>query len=80
MPIQGTAADLMKLSMIAVDNKLSTYDAKILIQVHDSILVECLDAHVEEVQNLIKDTMENVYPIEVKLAVDTAVSKHWGNL
>ena len=80
MPIQGTAADLMKLSMIAVDKKLAKYDARILIQVHDSILVECLDVQVEDVKNMIKDTMENVYPIEVKLDVEVAVSKNWGNL
>ncbi|HEY5268320.1 MAG TPA: DNA polymerase, partial [Candidatus Saccharimonadales bacterium] len=80
MPIQGTAADLMKLSMIAVDHKLSKYDAKILVQVHDSILVECLDKQVDEVKSLIKATMEGVYPIDVKLQVDVAASKNWGNL
>jgi DNA polymerase-1 len=80
MPIQGTAADLMKLSMIDVDKQLSNYDAQILIQVHDSILVECLDRQVAQVQKIIKDTMEKVYPIDVKLSVDIAVSKNWGNL
>ena len=80
MPIQGTAADLMKLSMISVHNKLSQYDAKILIQVHDSILVECKDSQVEEVKTQIKKIMENVYPIAVNLVADIGVSKNWGNL
>ena len=80
MPIQGTAADLMKLSMIEVDNQLSEYDANILVQVHDSILVECVDSEVEQVKKLIKNTMENIYPIEVKLAVEVAVNKNWEDI
>jgi len=80
MPIQGTEADLMKLSMIEVQKKLTTYDAKILIQVHDSILVECLDSQLSEVSKLIKETMEKVYPLDVKLAVDILSGKNWGDL
>ncbi|HUY53288.1 MAG TPA: DNA polymerase I [Candidatus Dormibacteraeota bacterium] len=80
MPIQGTAADLMKLSMIAVEEKLSKYNARILIQVHDSILVECLDSEVETVKKIIKETMEKVYAIDIKLSVEVGVSKNWGNL
>lgn len=80
MPIQGTEADLMKLSMILVTEKLKNYDAQILLQVHDSILVECVDSDVDEVSEIIKDTMENVYPLNVKLAVDIEVGKNWSNL
>jgi len=80
MPIQGTEADLMKLSMIKVEKILSKYDAKILIQVHDSILVECLDSQLSEVSKIIKKTMEAAYPIDVKLAVDVSTAKDWGDL
>jgi DNA polymerase-1 len=80
MPIQGTEADLMKLSMIDVDKKLAKYDAKVLLQIHDSILVECLDSQVSEVSKLIKTTMENVYPLDVKLAVDVETGKNWADL
>ncbi len=80
MPIQGTAAELMKLSMIAVEEKLSSYSARLLIQVHDSILVECVDSEVDTVTKIIKETMENVYPIDIKLSVEVGVSKNWGNL
>jgi DNA polymerase-1 len=80
MPVQGTAADLMKLSMIAVEKLIKNYDAEILLQIHDSILVECRDENVEEVEKLIKTTMENVYPISVKLSVDAKTAKNWGEL
>jgi DNA polymerase-1 len=80
MPIQGTEADLMKLSMIEVDKKLAKYDAKILLQIHDSVLVECLDSQLSEVEKLIKNTMEDVYKLDVKLAVDVSSSKNWGDL
>ena len=80
MPIQGTEADLMKLSMIEVDKKLVKFDARVLLQIHDSILVECLDSQLSQVEELIKETMENVYKLDVKLAVDVSSSKNWGDL
>jgi DNA polymerase-1 len=80
MPIQGTEADLMKLSMIEVEKKLVKYDAKILLQIHDSILVECLDSQLSEVKKIIKNTMENVYLLDVKLSVDVLDSKNWGDI
>ena len=80
MPIRGTEAGLMKLSMIEVDKKLVKYDAKVLLQIHDSILVECADSQISEVSKIIKTTMENVYPIDVKLAVDVETGKNWGDL
>ena len=66
MPIQGTEADLMKLSMI---------------QVHDSILLECPEDEVETVKELVKNVMENVYPkLGIKLTVDVASGDNWGDL
>ncbi|MEP6710502.1 MAG: DNA polymerase I [Candidatus Saccharibacteria bacterium] len=80
MPIQGTEADLMKMAMIEVDKKLTGLGEQIL-QVHDSILVECPEEHADEVAAILKDTMENIYPeLGVKLRVDTAIGKHWGEL
>lgn len=79
MPFQGTAADIMKLAMIAVDKKLDD-DCLQLLQVHDSILVECPKDKAEKVAKLLKDTMENVYKLPVKLTVDTTIGKTWGDL
>lgn len=80
MPIQGTEADLMKMAMIEVDKKLPK-GAKQLLQIHDSILVECLDSQVEEVKEILKSVMENIYPeLGIKLEVDVTSGKNWGEL
>jgi len=79
MPFQGTAADIMKLAMIAVDKKLDD-DCLQLLQIHDSILVECPKDKASHVAKLLKDTMEDVYKLPVKLTVDTTIGKTWGEL
>lgn len=81
MPLQGTAADLTKLAMIEVDKNLSDYkDAKMLLQIHDSILVECAENDAENVAKMMKQTMETVYKLPVKLKVDTDIGKTWGQI
>jgi DNA polymerase-1 len=80
MPIQGTEADLMKLAMVQIEAKLAGTDAKQLLQIHDSILVECPAQDGERIAKLLKDTMENVYKLPVALTVDTAIGKNWGEL
>lgn len=79
MPIQGTEADLMKMAMIAVQEKLDV-DCKQLLQIHDSILVECPEEKADSVARLLKETMENIYKLPVKLTVDTSKGKNWGEL
>jgi len=82
MPIQGTEADLMKLAMVAVDKELEVVPhAHQLVQVHDSILVECDEADAQKVGDILKNTMESVYPeLAVKLTVDTTIGQNWGEL
>ncbi|MDB5165189.1 MAG: polA [Candidatus Saccharibacteria bacterium] len=80
MPIQGTEADLMKMAMIEVDRKLGDLGTQIL-QIHDSILVECPAENAEKVGEILKTTMENIYPdLGVNLRVDVSVGKNWGEL
>ena len=79
MPIQGTAADLMKMAMVEVAKKLPA-DAHMLLQIHDSILVEASEKKSKEVGKILKDIMENIYKLPVKLAVDISVGKNWGEL
>lgn len=80
MPIQGTEADLMKMAMLQVDEKLGDLGKQVL-QIHDSILVECPAKNADKVAELLKDTMENVYPeLAVKLKVDVSTGKNWGEL
>ncbi len=79
MPIQGTEADLMKMAMIAVDKKLDD-DCHQLLQIHDSILVECPKSKAKDVAKMMKKTMEDIYKLPVKLTVDTTTGETWGDL
>jgi DNA polymerase-1 len=80
MPIQGTEADLMKMAMLKVDEKLAGLGDQVL-QVHDSILVECPKENAEKVADILKTTMESIYPeLKVKLKVDVSIGKNWGEL
>ncbi len=82
MPIQGTEADLMKLAMIAVDKELASISsAHQLLQIHDSILVECDEADAAQVAQILKSTMEAIGPdLSVKLLVEVSTGKNWGEL
>ena len=80
MPIQGNEADLMKLAMVNLDKKLVGLKAKQLLQIHDSILVECPESEATAIAKLLKDTMENVYKLPVDITVDTTIGKNWGEL
>ncbi len=79
MPIQGTEADLMKLAMLAIEEKLGDLGQQIL-QVHDSILVECPAKNAQAVGELLKETMESIYKLPVKLKVDVSTGGNWGEL
>ena len=80
MPIQGTEADLMKMAMIKVDEVLPDR-ARQLLQIHDSIMVECSESQAEAVEKILKDTMESIYEkLPVKLQVDVKTGKTWGDL
>ena len=77
MPIQGTEADLVKRAMILLDQELPE-GADLVMQVHDSLMVECLEEQAEEVAKTMKWVMENIAPeLPIKLAVDTEIAKHW---
>ena len=75
-PIQGTAADILKLAMIALDENLGA-DAAMLLTVHDEIVIEVPEAKAGKVAGIVKETMENIFPLAVPLAVDTAWGKSW---
>ena len=80
MPIQGTEADLMKLAMIRLEDKLSGL-ADAILQVHDSILVECKPEDVQKVSEIMKAEMEGVCPeLPIKLKVDVGTGVNWGEV
>lgn len=80
MPIQGTEADLMKKAMVVIDEKIEGLGEQ-LLQVHDSILVECKKENAEKIAQILQDTMENIAPdIGVKLQVDIHTGTNWGEV
>ncbi len=78
-PIQGTAADLIKLAMIRVDKALreSYPEAKLLLQVHDELIVECPEAIAEDVAKLVSREMEQVAQLSVPLTAEAKIGKSW---
>ncbi len=82
MPIQGTEADLMKMAMKKVADELSTQfdEAVLLLQIHDSILLECLEGDTKRIGTMLKNSMEHVYKLPVRLDVDVTVGDNWGQL
>ena len=77
MPIQGTEADLMKLAMIRLEDKLAGL-AEPVLQVHDSILVECRATDAEQVGEMMRAEMESICPeLPIRLKVDVKTGKNW---
>lgn len=80
VPFQGSAADIMKLAMVKIQAKLAGTSAQMLLQIHDSVIVECLEADGQAIAKLLKETMENTYPLPIKQTVDTSIGHNWGEL
>jgi DNA polymerase-1 len=78
-PIQGSSADIIKIAMINVDKKLreSGTGAKLLLQVHDELLVECPREHADEVLELLRDEMERAVGLNVPLKVEAKCGENW---
>ncbi len=78
-PIQGTAADIMKLAMLRVDKALKAegLDAKIVMQVHDELIVEVKDSQLQQCREIVRREMENAASLSVPLTVDVTDGKNW---
>ena len=79
MPIQGTAADIIKIAMIRVYNRLKdeNMQSKLLLQVHDELIVEAPEAEAEKACRIVKEEMENACLMKVKLESDAHISRTW---
>lgn len=78
-PIQGTAADIMKIAMISVDRKLreNKLKSKIVLQVHDELLLEVYEAEEDIVKEIVKESMMNAADMRVKLEIGISSGKNW---
>ncbi|TXJ08396.1 MAG: DNA polymerase I [Acinetobacter sp.] len=76
-PLQGSAADIIKLAMIAIEQKIDPKRGLLLLQVHDELVFEVDTDYINEIVPIIKDTMQNVMTLSVPLIVDIGQGKNW---
>jgi len=76
-PIQGTAADIMKIAMINVFNELKDLKSKLILQVHDELLIETYPDEEETIKKILKNEMENVIKLNVPLIAEISEGKNW---
>jgi DNA polymerase-1 len=80
-PMQGSAADLIKLAMIELDHRLQKdFKSQMILQVHDELLFEGPEEEIPQLTKLVKEVMENVYALRVPLLVDTKVGCNWRDM
>ena len=82
MPVQGTAADLMKVAMINIHSGLPKISprTKMILQVHDELVFEVPDAEVKKVADFVNNEMNNVYKLKVPIKTEIEVGDNWGQL
>ena len=78
-PIQGTAADIIKIAMIGVNQELKKRQlkSKLILQVHDELLIEAYEEEVEEVKEILRQQMEQAAQLKVPLIVDMHTGNSW---
>jgi DNA polymerase-1 len=78
-PIQGSAADIIKLAMINVEKALreSGLDAKLILQIHDELIVEAAEKDAAQVKEILVSEMENAVKLSVPLSVEASIGKSW---
>ena len=81
-PIQGTAADIIKKAMVDLNEELriKNLESKMILQVHDELVFEVPEKETKKVAELVKEVMENTFPLSVPLLVELKVGKDWGNM
>ncbi|MFR5458168.1 MAG: DNA polymerase [Dorea longicatena] len=78
-PIQGAAADIIKIAMIRVNQRLKDQKMKsrLVLQVHDELLIEAYEPELDEVQNILKEEMEHAAELKVPLEIDMHTGDNW---
>ncbi len=76
-PVQGTAADLIKVAMTKINSQLTTNNLQLILQVHDELVLEVKEAELDKVKKIVKHEMENAIPLDVKAKVDIGVGDSW---
>jgi len=81
-PLQGTAADLIKLAMINIDRRLAEegFEAKMILQVHDELLFEAPEKEKNKLEKLVREEMEGVHKLAVPIVVEVGVGPNWRDI
>jgi DNA polymerase-1 len=81
-PIQGTAADLMKLAMIEIDRRIRSdgFKSRLIIQVHDEVVLDCPENEVKPVLQMVETAMEGAMKLSVPLKVNSSAGANWMEL
>ncbi len=77
MPLQGSAADIIKLAMVNVHDRLKSMKSKLILQIHDELIIEAADDEAEEVKKILVDCMQNAVSLRVPLTVEAKSGKSW---
>ena len=77
MPIQGTAADIMKIAMVKLAPKLKDFNARMLLQVHDELVIEVPEGKIEQAAKVVKEVMQETYKLKVPLLVEVGIGNNW---
>lgn len=76
-PIQGSAADIIKIAMIRIHEKIKSMRSRMILQVHDELVFEAADKEVEELQMIVKQEMEGAFALDIPLKVDMGIGNNW---
>ena len=81
-PIQGTAADIIKIAMIKIQSQIhaNNLNSKMLLQVHDELIFECPENEISEIRNILDKLMTNSLELLVPLKIEYKIGKEWGNM
>ena len=81
-PIQGTAADIMKIAMLKIPEALqgAGLNGKMLLQVHDEIVLECPENELDTTARIVRETMESAYPLSIPLLTEARWGPNWGEM
>ena len=76
-PIQGTAADIIKIAMIEIYHKIKKMKSKMILQVHDELVFDVHKDELEEIKEIVRDGMENSVTLDVPIKVDIGTGPNW---
>lgn len=77
MPLQGSAADIIKIAMVDVDNRLKNMKSKLILQIHDELIIETAKDELDDVKEILRSAMEDAYSLKVPLIADVKFGKSW---